>query len=94
MKAFAQQDFRKRLIVSMQMVSVVIATQCLKQWVVSINTVLVKRHELPSLKKTLKVKQKRGNWMKCGDSISRRKVTLLSNSGNVKSGNSTILMCK
>ena len=36
--------------------------------------------------------EQRGKWMKCGNSISRRKVTLLSKCGNVNGGNSARLM--
>ena len=46
LRTFTQHDFKKRVTVSIQMGSKNIATQCLKQWVVSIITLLVKRHEL------------------------------------------------
>ena len=37
---------------------------------------------------------KKGNWMKCGDSVLRSKVTFSSKCGNVNGVNSTILMCQ
>ena len=59
LKPFTQQELGRRLTVSMPMGSVLIATQCLKQWDVFI-TVFVKRHDLPQLKKTFNVEQKEG----------------------------------
>ena len=94
MKAFTQQELRKRMTVSMQMSSVVSATQCLKQLVVFIDTVHVKAHNLLQLKRTLNVEHRREKRMKCRDSKSRRKFTLLSKCGFVNGGNCTRLMCQ
>ena len=60
-ESFYTTDLRKRLTVSMHMVSVVIATQCLKQLVVSIITVTVRMHGLPLLKKKFNGEQEKGN---------------------------------
>ena len=38
--------------------------------------------------------EKKGKWMRCSNNISRRKVRLLSKSGNVNGGNSTKPMCQ
>ena len=65
----------------MQMGSVDITKKCSKQWAVSIFTVHVQRHDLPWLKKTFNLEQKRGKWMICGNSESSIKVMLLSNWG-------------
>ena len=43
---------------------------------------------------TVNEEQKRGKWMKCGNSTSRRKVSLLPQCGNVNGGNSTRLTCQ
>ena len=47
LKAFTEQELRKRLTVSMPMGSVHNAKQCLKQWVVFMITVFVKKHDVP-----------------------------------------------
>ena len=76
--SFYTTGIQKMVTVSMQMGSVDIATQFPKQWVISIITLPVKRHDLLEVKMTFKVEQKRGKWINCRYSISRRKVTFLS----------------
>ena len=71
-----QQALRKKLIVSMQVDCPDIATKCLKQWVVFIITVLVKRHDLLYLKKIFNVEQKRGNESNA-ETVRRGKIKLL-----------------
>ena len=89
---FTQQRLRKRLIDSRHLEFVDIATQCLKQSDVSIITVLVKRHDLLELQKTINVELKREYYLDCGNSTPRRRFTLLSKSGNMNVGSSTRLM--
>ena len=93
-ESFHTTKTQKNLTVLMPMGSVHIATQCLKQWVVFIITVFVKKHDLPYVNKTFNVEQKIGKWMKFGNSVYTGKITLLSKCGNVNGGNSTGLMCQ
>ena len=88
---FSKSELRKRLSVSIQMGCVVIARQCLKQWVVSIITVIIKKPHLPELKNTFNLEQKKGKWIKGRDGISRND-KLLSKCGNVNDGKSTRLL--
>ena len=69
------------------------ATHCLRQWVVSIITLLVKRQDLFWQKKTFNICEKTGKRMKCGNSKSKINVTLLLRCRTMKGGNSTWLMC-
>ena len=94
LRAFTQQGHRKRLIVSMQVGFVEIATHCFKQWIVDcFNHYCSCEEARPALTEgDFQSGTKRRKWMKCGNSFSGRKVTLLSEFGNVIGENSSRLM--
>ena len=86
LRTLYKKKLRNRLTVSKQLGSADIATQYLNHKVVSVIGIFVKRHDLLQLKKTTNAEQTRGKRKKCGDSISRLKITMFSKCGNVNGG--------